>query len=89
MTLEVTGDDASLAAIGEKMVSSASSSYGEPFCQLFAKAGHDFYALDPALFAPARVELHNLDTGTRHIFGQLAPALVQTSFGVPTTPAGA
>ena len=89
VTLEVTGDDASLAAIGEKMVSSASSSYGEPFCQLFAKAGHDFYALDPALFAPARVELHNLDTGTRHIFGQLAPALVQTSFGVPTTPAGA
>ncbi|MCE9632190.1 MAG: methenyltetrahydromethanopterin cyclohydrolase [Planctomycetia bacterium] len=86
VVLEVTGDDASLAEIGPRSVSRASASYGEPFLALFARAGHDFYALDPALFAPAVVEFVNLDTGRRHRFGGLAPEIVERSF---TTPADA
>ena len=80
VVLEVTGDDSSLLDIGPRMVSRASADYGAPFCRLFAQAGHDFYALDPALFAPALVDLVNIDTGRRHRFGGLAPEIVRLSF---------
>jgi methenyltetrahydromethanopterin cyclohydrolase len=83
VTLEMTGDDESIRAIGPRMVSRASADYGAPFCQLFERAGHDFYALDPALFAPASVEVVNLDTGVRHRFGGLAPEIVRASFAAP------
>jgi methenyltetrahydromethanopterin cyclohydrolase len=78
--LEVAGDDDDLLAFGPRMVSSASASYGLPFATLFERAGGDFYALDPALFAPAVVELVNIDTGRHHRFGRLAPEIVQGSF---------
>lgn len=80
VVLEVTGDDDSLRAVGPRMVSRGSSAHGKPFARLFAEAGGDFYALDPALFAPASVEIVNLDTGTRHLFGGLEPAIVARSF---------
>jgi methenyltetrahydromethanopterin cyclohydrolase len=83
VTLEMTGDDESIRAIGPRMVSRASADYGAPFCQLFERAGHDFYALDPALFAPASVEIVNVDTGMRHRFGGLAPEIVRESFAAP------
>lgn len=80
VVLEVTGDDDSLRAIGPRVVSRGSASHGEPFARLFAQAGGDFYALDPALFAPAVVEFVNVDTGVRHVFGGLEPAVVARSF---------
>lgn len=83
VVLEVTGDDASLLAIGPQMVSRASADYGAPFCALFERAGRDFYALDPALFAPAVVDLVNIDTGRRHRFGGIAPEIVASSFTTP------
>jgi methenyltetrahydromethanopterin cyclohydrolase len=83
VTLEVTGDDTSLRAVGPRMVSQASPEYGAPFMALFEKAGRDFYALDPALFAPALVDLVNIDTGATHRFGRLDPAIVQASFSTP------
>lgn len=83
VVLEVTGSDGSLAEIGPRMVSSASDSYGAPFMQLFERAGRDFYALDPALFAPALVDLVNVETGTTCRFGALAPEIVARSFAPP------
>jgi methenyltetrahydromethanopterin cyclohydrolase len=80
VTLDVTGDDASLAEIGPRAVSGASPAAGAPFLTLFERAGRDFYALDPALFAPARLELANLDTGRRERFGRIAPEVVAASF---------
>ena len=80
VTLEVRGDDASLGEIGPRAASRSSPAYGEPFASLFAKAGGDFYAIDPELFAPALVEFVNLDTGRRHRFGDLAPRIVAASF---------
>jgi methenyltetrahydromethanopterin cyclohydrolase len=65
------------------MVSRASPDYGAAFCTLFERAGRDFYALDPALFAPALVDLVNVDTGRRHRFGGVAPEIVNTSFTTP------
>ena len=80
VTLEVRGDDASLAEIGPRAVSGASPAAGEPFLALFERAGRDFYALDPALFAPARLELVNLDSGWRERFGRIAAEVVTASF---------
>ena len=85
VVLEVSGDDASLAVVAERMISRASASYGQPFSRLFEQAGHDFYKLDPALFAPASVELFNLDTGTRHCAGGIAPEVLRESFGATST----
>ncbi len=80
VVLEVTGDDASLATIGARAVSRGSPAFGQPFLSIFEAAGRDFYAIDPALFAPARLELVNLETGKRHTFGKLEPEIVATSF---------
>lgn len=83
VVLNVTGDDASLVAIGPQAVSRASPAYGAPFIELFERAGRDFYALDPALFAPAMIDFVNVDSGRCHRFGSLAPTIVHTSFTSP------
>lgn len=80
VVLEVTGDDASLEAVGSKAVSRGSPAYGKPFLDIFKEAGHDFYAIDPTLFAPACLELINIETGKRHRFGEIAEATVARSF---------
>lgn len=81
VVLEVTGDDTGLADVARSMVSADSAAHGRPFRALFEEAGFDFYKLDPALFAPAVVELHNVDTGERHHAGSLAPDVLRASFG--------
>ena len=83
VVLDVTGDDRSLEAVGATMVSAASADHGTPFATLFRRAGGDFYALDPALFAPAVVKLVNVETGRTHRFGRLEPDLVAESFTAP------
>ena len=80
VTLEVTGDDASLTTIGPRAVSQGSPAFGQPFLRVFEAAGRDFYRIDPALFAPARLEFLNLETGTTHRFGSPMPELVAASF---------
>ena len=85
--IEVTGDDESLATLGPQAVSRASPAFGAAFRDVFAAAGGDFYAIDPALFAPARVELVNADTGCRHVFGDIEPAIVAASFAAAAAPA--
>lgn len=81
--LEVTGDDASLAAIAPRAVSAGSADHGSLFLELFERAGRDFYAIDPALFAPAVIELVNRDSGQVHRAGACAPTIVARSFASP------
>lgn len=81
VTLEVTGPDADLTAIGPRIVSLASSEHGALFLDLFERADRNFYGLDPALFAPARIDLVGLDSGCTHQFGRIEPTLVDRSFG--------
>lgn len=83
VTLEVTGDDADLSTIGPRSVSVDSAAHGELFATLFERAGRDFYALDPALFAPAVVEFVTVESGRRQRFGRLAADLVARSFTFP------
>jgi methenyltetrahydromethanopterin cyclohydrolase len=80
VVLYVTGDDASLEAIGPRVPSSASRDHGEPFAAIFARYNNDFYAVDPHLFSPAEVVFHNLETGRVHAFGGLAPEVLARSF---------
>jgi methenyltetrahydromethanopterin cyclohydrolase len=79
--LVVTGDDASLEAIGPKVPSTASPDHGEPFATIFARYNHDFYAVDPHLFSPAEITFQNIHTGRVHTFGQLTPGVLARSFG--------
>jgi methenyltetrahydromethanopterin cyclohydrolase len=81
VTLWVTGDDDSLQALGRQVPSCSSRDYGEPFAAVFARAGHDFYKIDPLLFSPGRVTFVNLDTGRTHRFGQLRPDVLAASYG--------
>ncbi len=81
VTLAVRGDDRSLEQIGPLAVSSASAAHGKPFAELFELAGRDFYKIDPGLFSPARLTLHNLDTGALHCFGRFAPEVLAASWG--------
>lgn len=80
VTLYVRGDDDSLSDIGPKVPSSSSPDHGEPFAAIFARAGHDFYKIDPHLFSPAVVRLVNVETGRTHQFGRLAPEVLAKSF---------
>jgi methenyltetrahydromethanopterin cyclohydrolase len=83
VVLWVRADDARLAELGPKVPSSASPDHGAPFTEVFARYGHDFYKVDPLLFSPAQVVFHNLGSGKSHIFGHLAPEVLQRSFYLP------
>ena len=80
VVLEVAGPEGDLAAIGPRAVSLASPAHGAPFLHVFEGAGRDFYAIDPALFAPARLDLVSLETGRTIRAGRLEPDLVSRSF---------
>lgn len=78
--LRIRGDDESIAAIGPRVPSSASSDYGRPFAEVFNRYGGDFYRIDPLLFSPAVVRFENSDTGRLLAFGHMAPEIIAESF---------
>ena len=82
MTLLVHGDDESIEAILPKVPSCGSPAYGRPFLELFEEAGRDFYKLDPHLFSPAEVLIHNVETGKVHHHGRVNPEVLKQSFGL-------
>jgi methenyltetrahydromethanopterin cyclohydrolase len=82
VTLWVTGDDDSIAAIGPKVPSSASAAHGQPFLRIFEEAGRDFYKIDSMLFSPAEITFCNLTTGKVQRFGSLDSSVLQDSFGL-------
>jgi methenyltetrahydromethanopterin cyclohydrolase len=80
VVLEVEDAAAEVARLGPASVSLASPAFGKPFQAIFETAGRDFYAIDPALFAPARIEFVDVVTGSRQVFGGIEPAIVAASF---------
>lgn len=80
VTLWVRGDDESLQAIGPHVPSSSSPDHGQPFAEIFQRAGRDFYQIDPLLFSPATVTFSNLDTGNSFTFGRILPDVIRRSF---------
>jgi methenyltetrahydromethanopterin cyclohydrolase len=81
VALEVTGDDASLTAIGPRVPSSASPEFGRPFAEIMSRYDNDFYRIDPLLFSASRITFLNRDTGNSFGFGELRPDLIRQSFG--------
>jgi len=78
--LFVRGTNEAAEQLAHRLPSSTCSAYGEPFAEIFAAAGGDFYKIDPMLFSPAEVIVSNLDTGISFHAGQLAPDVVDKSF---------
>ena len=75
--LTVRGDDAAAQALAQQLPSGQSKDHGRSFAELFEAAGHDFYQLDPALFAPAEVWVSNLDSGRTWHSGALDMGLLR------------
>jgi methenyltetrahydromethanopterin cyclohydrolase len=78
--LWVRADDAQLADVGPRVPSSASPDHGAPFAAIFERAGRDFYKIDPMLFSPAVIVLHNLNSGKSYAFGRAEPDVLRRSF---------
>lgn len=79
--LFVAGPEGAAADLAHRLPSTGSRDYGRPFAEVFAAVNKDFYAIDPLLFAPARVVVTALDTGRSFHGGHLAPAMLDRSFG--------
>lgn len=82
--LFVDCDDASAEALALKLPSSASRDYGKPFARIFKDVNHDFYKIDPQLFAPAKVSVTALKSGRTFHAGALDEKLLDQSFGAST-----
>ncbi|PWC37849.1 methenyltetrahydromethanopterin cyclohydrolase [Azospirillum sp. TSO35-2] len=79
--LFVTGPEDAAADLAQRLPSTGSRDYGRPFAEVFAAVNKDFYAIDPLLFAPARVVVTALDSGRSFHGGRLATDLLDASFG--------
>jgi methenyltetrahydromethanopterin cyclohydrolase len=80
VVLWVRTEDEQIAQIGPKVPASASSDYGAPFVEIFKRAGHDFYKIDPLLFSPARISFQNLNSGESFTFGRVDENVLRQSF---------
>jgi methenyltetrahydromethanopterin cyclohydrolase len=80
VVLWVRADDDQLAEVGPRVPSSSSPDHGAPFAQIYERAGGDFYKIDPMLFSPAELVIHNLASGRAHRFGRLDQEVLGRSF---------
>lgn len=64
-------DDPQFLDLVDKIPSVSSSDYGTPFAKIFASYEHDFYKIDPHLFAPAKVTIIDSSTGDSKSAGEL------------------
>jgi methenyltetrahydromethanopterin cyclohydrolase len=78
--LTVRGDDVAARALARQLPSRNSRDFGRSFAEIFKDAGHDFYKIDPALFAPAQVWVSNLDSGNTWHGGGLELKLLTDSW---------
>ena len=74
--LAVRGSDEAARALARSLPSRNSRDHGRSFAELFVAAGHDFYKLDAALFAPAEVWVSNRDSGNTYHGGACEFALL-------------
>lgn len=82
VTLWVDADDQAIEKVGSKLPSSNSRDFGAPFAEIFKRYQYDFYRVDPGLFSPAEVAIHNIRSGRGWHFGELREDLVSKSFAV-------
>ncbi|TFH10078.1 MAG: methenyltetrahydromethanopterin cyclohydrolase [Candidatus Thorarchaeota archaeon] len=78
----VKTEEDDLQEIVEKIPSSTSDQYGQPFYKLFKSVEFDFYKVDPLLFSPAEVTINHIETGKIYHAGELNPEVLKQSFGI-------
>lgn len=76
--LSVRGSVWAARELARRLPSSTSRDYGRSFAELFKAVDNDFYKIDGALFAPAAVSVHHLDSGQTWQAGALNPALLRS-----------
>jgi len=76
----VTGAAADARALAERLPSTTSRDYGEPFAQIFKRFKGDFYAIDPMLFSPAQVSVTAIESGQTFHSGHIDLKLLDASF---------
>ena len=75
----VKSDDDNFQAIVEKVPSSTSEQYGQPFYDLFKSVNFDFYKIDPLLFSPAETTINHIESGKIYHAGELNPEILKQS----------
>lgn len=79
--LFVNGEEGEAERLATALPSNTSRDYGEPFAHIFKRYEYDFFKIDPMLFSPAQVKVSHLPSGKTFNAGQLAPELLEKSFG--------
>lgn len=77
--LSVLAEDDVLAGVVPRLPSAASPNYGAPFYELFQRHGGDFYKVDPGLFSPAEVVIHNIASGRTFAAGERNAGILRSS----------
>ncbi len=80
VSLWVDAEDEQIAEVGAKVPASASRDYGTPFAEIFKRYEGDFYKIDPMLFSPAELVVHNLRSGKCRQFGRIDHEVLSRSF---------
>lgn len=80
VTLWVDADDDAIESVSAKVPSGWSSDHGQPFAEIFKRYDYDFYKVDPMLFSPAVVTMHNLRSGRTWTAGAIATDVLRRSF---------
>jgi methenyltetrahydromethanopterin cyclohydrolase len=75
--LTVSGEADAARELALKLPSENSRDHGRSFGELFEAAGHDFYQLDSALFAPAEAWVSHLGSGQTWHAGRLHMGLLR------------
>jgi methenyltetrahydromethanopterin cyclohydrolase len=75
-------DEEELKQIVSEAPSNASEAYGKPFIEIFKKASHNFYKIDPNLFAPAVLIVNNMKTGMIFRAGEINVEALEKSLGL-------
>jgi methenyltetrahydromethanopterin cyclohydrolase len=78
----VKSEDDNFQEIVEKVPSSTSDQYGQPFYSLFKSVDFNFYKVDPLFFSPAEVTINHIETGIVYHAGALNPEVLKQSFGM-------
>lgn len=68
----------------KKATSETSPKYGTLFYKIVKDAKGDFYNIDPAIFAPAKLNVNNTSTGKTHSFGKINSEMLRKSIHFQT-----
>jgi methenyltetrahydromethanopterin cyclohydrolase len=78
LTVDAPDDD--LEGIVDRLPSSSSDDFGEPFGKVLEAAEWDFYKIDPLLFSPAEIRLVSTESGRSFSAGGVALEVLERSF---------